>query len=259
MFALSIRVGAEDKIGMLSDLLKPATVESIFATYRQITRTMKIHGSDLEILKCLLTDPRMPAKDITKVTLLSSKTVARRLEKMRENHILEFSILTNLSSTQLKGYIHFAVLINIDVSRHRNIVERIYAELQEYLLFIQNGYQKEVIFAVFFCANISTVNSVLRSLESYDGVNKVEFFIYTSLVFYQNWLKREIDKEIRQSSSAAVTKKIEYYIITFIFRSGMKVSWQVTGIRKDPWAISNPIKVEEEKSSNERGGRKIFK
>jgi hypothetical protein len=36
-------------------------------------------------------------------------------------------------------------------------------------------------------------------------------------------------------------------------KSGMKVSWQVTGIRKDPWAQAHPLAVEEEKPSNERG------
>jgi hypothetical protein len=33
----------------------------------------------------------------------------------------------------------------------------------------------------------------------------------------------------------------------------MKVSWQVTGIRKDPWANTNRIKVEEDKPAEERG------
>jgi hypothetical protein len=35
--------------------------------------------------------------------------------------------------------------------------------------------------------------------------------------------------------------------------SGMKVSWQITGIRKDPWANAHRIKVEEDKSDKERG------
>jgi hypothetical protein len=35
--------------------------------------------------------------------------------------------------------------------------------------------------------------------------------------------------------------------------SGMKVSWQVTGIRKDPWANAHRIKVEEDKPDRERG------
>src|SRR5215217_1381346 len=35
--------------------------------------------------------------------------------------------------------------------------------------------------------------------------------------------------------------------------SGMKVSWQVTGIRKDPWANANRVQVEEDKPNQERG------
>jgi hypothetical protein len=35
--------------------------------------------------------------------------------------------------------------------------------------------------------------------------------------------------------------------------SGMKVSWQVTGIRKDPWANANRIQVEEDKPDKEKG------
>ena len=35
--------------------------------------------------------------------------------------------------------------------------------------------------------------------------------------------------------------------------SGMKVSWQVTGIRKDPWANAHRVQVEEDKPEKERG------
>jgi hypothetical protein len=30
-------------------------------------------------------------------------------------------------------------------------------------------------------------------------------------------------------------------------RAGMKVSWEVTGVRHDPWARAHPVQVEEEK------------
>jgi len=36
-------------------------------------------------------------------------------------------------------------------------------------------------------------------------------------------------------------------------KPGMKVSWMVTGIRKDPWAEQNRIQVEKEKSPNDKG------
>jgi hypothetical protein len=34
---------------------------------------------------------------------------------------------------------------------------------------------------------------------------------------------------------------------------GMKVCWQLTGSRKDPWAAANPFEVEQEKREEERG------
>ncbi|USO00157.1 MAG: hypothetical protein H6810_05705 [Phycisphaeraceae bacterium] len=36
-------------------------------------------------------------------------------------------------------------------------------------------------------------------------------------------------------------------------KPGLKVSWQVTGVRQDPWALANPVKVEEEKSDVDKG------
>lgn len=110
----------------------------------------------------------------------------------------------------LTGYIEFAVLIDVKKFSHQKIVEKIHHELQEYLLHLPHRYQQEVIFAVFSCPNISAVNLILRRLESYDGVNKVEPFITTNLTIYQDWLKGEIDNRISQeylSSSTAVTTK----------------------------------------------------
>ena len=198
-FVLTVRAEAEDKIPILTDLLKPAIVQSIFVSYRPVT--MRIYSSDLEIMKSLLSNPRMLIEDIAKESSLSSKTVKRRLHRMRENNILQFSISTNLSSMQLVGYVEFIVLIHINMNHHQEILERIYHEMQEYLLIIPNRYQNELVFAVFFCANIPTVNSILTRLESYDGVKEVEHFITTSRVYYQDWLKREVDKRISQKDS----------------------------------------------------------
>ncbi len=117
---------------------------------------------------------------------------------MKEHHILHFSVSANISSMQLTGYVEFIMLINIDMYHHKEILERIYREMQEYLLIIP---KKELIFAVFFCANIPTVNSILTKLESYEGVKEVEHFITINRVYYQDWLKREVDKRLSQKDS----------------------------------------------------------
>ncbi|TLX66777.1 MAG: Lrp/AsnC family transcriptional regulator [Thaumarchaeota archaeon] len=195
IIGLYVKDIAQYKIETVTELLKPATVEAFFADFSP-TPTMKIHNSDLEIMKCLLSDARKSVEGIAKETLLSPRTVARRLEKMRENHVLQFTISRNLSSMRLTGYMEFEVLIHVEIPRHRSILEEIYRELDEYLIYIPGWYQREVIVAVFFCANISTAKLILRRLESYNGVNKVESFIRTSITINQNCLKREIDKRI---------------------------------------------------------------
>lgn len=43
------------------------------------------------------------------------------------------------------------------------------------------------------------------------------------------------------------------FTVRSIFPWGRKVSWQVTGVRKDPWAEANRIVVEENKPDTERG------
>jgi DNA-binding Lrp family transcriptional regulator len=209
---------AEGKLGVLSDLLKPAKMESAFGTYKPIT--MKIHNSDLVIMKCLLSDARMAIENIAKGTSLSPKTVTRRLEKMRENHILQFTIETDLTSIQLTGFIQLHVLIDVDASYHQNIVQRMYNEMQEYILHPPDdlvqypinysiGHKKELVVASLCCANISTANLIIRRLESYEGVKKVEPITITSESrVYRGWLKNEIDKRIAGSqkySSSSTT------------------------------------------------------
>jgi hypothetical protein len=131
---------------------------------------------------------------------------------MRGNYVSQFTISRNLTSIRLTGYMEFDVLIYVELLKHQSILEKIYRELDEYLIFIPAWYQREVIVAVFFCGNISTTKLILRRLESYSGVHKVESWIRTSIAINQTWLKREIDKRrtINQSyltSSATAAKE----------------------------------------------------
>jgi hypothetical protein len=60
---------------------------------------------------------------------------------------------------------------------------------------------KRKLFLQFFCANVSTVDLIFKKLNSYHGVNRVDLFITTRLIYHQEWLKREIDKRIESYSS----------------------------------------------------------
>ena len=73
-------------------------------------------------------------------------------------------------------------------------------------MFTPNENQSEVIFAVFFCANIPTVDSILTRIKSYDGVDHVGLFITTKLVYYHEWLKKEIDKSLKSKEATTARK-----------------------------------------------------
>jgi DNA-binding Lrp family transcriptional regulator len=196
LFLLLIRQEAEDKIELMTDLLKPEVVEYRFMPLRRLSINVTI--SDLKIINCLLSNARLQVADIAKQASISSRAVTRRLEKMRKNRVVGFTTLRDMSSMQLVGYIEFVLLItSTNRSVHRHIVERIYLEMQEYVISIPNVGQSDMIFAAFFCANIPTVDLIVTTIESYDGVNHVELFITTKVVFYQEWLRREINKRLK--------------------------------------------------------------
>jgi hypothetical protein len=52
----------------------------------------------------------------------------------------------------------------------------------------------------------------LKQIASYDGVEDDEVFITTKLTYYQEWLKREIDKRLR--SETVATTKTRKYLVT---------------------------------------------
>ena len=78
------------------------------------------------------------------------------------------------------------------------------------MIAIPNVGQSDVIFAGFFCANIPTVDLIVTTIESYDGVNHVELFITTKIVFYQEWLRREINKRLKSEVKGRIITTRKY-------------------------------------------------
>ena len=144
---------------------------------------MNVSITDLKIIKCLLSNARMEIVDIAKEASISPRTVTKRIEKLQQHHIIDFRIIRDMSSMNLAGYIEFLLMVDVNKSAYGGIIERMYSEMQEYLITIpQNISGNELIIALFFCSNIPTVDSIVRRVKSYDGVRGVELFIITKLV-----------------------------------------------------------------------------
>jgi hypothetical protein len=66
------------------------------------------------------------------------------------------------------------------------------------------------------------------------------------------YISKEISEEVLTDSNGGCSYCNNRFKISG-GTEGMKVSWNVTGIRKDPWANAHRIQVEEDKTDKERG------
>ena len=95
---------------------------------------MDLRETDLRIIKCLLlSGARMEISEIAKELGISEKTTTRRLDRMTEGRLLEFSLQCDPDS--MIEYVQFAILVNVEKSHYRDVYERMYTEFQENILY----------------------------------------------------------------------------------------------------------------------------
>jgi Lrp/AsnC family leucine-responsive transcriptional regulator len=197
-FCLAIKEGHEDKLELLRDSLKPATVHFMFTSPSYyLGNKHELSETDLRIIKCLLSNPRMESNEIAKKISISARTVNRRLTRMKDNNILKFFIQCNPVSTL--GYIQFVLVVNsVDKSFNNQIVERIYGDLKDNILCQPPIIDPDnIITLILFSKDIFTADGILKEVESFTGVNRVELFILTGSNSYDDWELREIDKKLK--------------------------------------------------------------
>jgi DNA-binding Lrp family transcriptional regulator len=196
-FCLAIKEGHEDKLDLLRDSLKPATVHFMFTSPSYYSGNKhELSETDLRIIKCLLSNPRMESNDIAKKISISSRTVNRRLTRMKDNNTLKFFIQCNPVSTL--GYIQFVLVVNSDdKSFNSQIVEHIYGDLKDNILCQPPIIDPDnIITLILFSKDIFTADRILKEVESLTGVNRVELFILTGSNSYDEWELREIDRRL---------------------------------------------------------------
>lgn len=181
-------------IQSLNDCLKPATVNSIAVNEQSIS--ISLSETDLRIIKCLLlSGARTEISEIAKELDLSEKTITRRLNRMKEDRLLEFSLQCDPAA--MIGYIQFAIPIIVLKSQRRSINERMFAEFQENILYAPSIIDpNDWLIYVLFGENVFKVDSVLAKVESFEGVKSVDVYILIKWQYYDDWILREIEEKL---------------------------------------------------------------
>jgi DNA-binding Lrp family transcriptional regulator len=195
--ALIIKKPLDDKIiQSLNERLKPATVVSISVTELSVAASIDLSETDLRIIKCLLlSGARIEISDIAKEVGISEKTTTRRLNRMKEMRLLDFSL--QCSPAAMIGYIQFVIPITVAKSHYHNVLERMYSEFQANILYSPSIIEPEDRVAfVLFGENVFVVDHVLARVNSFAGVNSADAYILTKWQYYDDWIMKEINKRL---------------------------------------------------------------
>ena len=195
MAALIIKKSLDNKIvESLNKSLKPAIVNRISVS--ELPVSMDLSETDLRIIKCLLVSgARIEISEIAKELDISEKTTTRRLDKMKEGHLLEFSIQCDPAS--MIGYVQFAILISVEKSRYRSVYERMYMEFQENILYRPSIIDPDdrLVF-ILFAENVFRIDFILAKVDSIEGVKNADVYILTKLQYHNDWIIREINERL---------------------------------------------------------------
>jgi DNA-binding Lrp family transcriptional regulator len=194
MFKLAVKKEAEEKLELLVDVIGQELLvqkqTAVFQNVRELPTYI-----DFKIIRCLLDNPRMEISDIAVKVSVSSKTVSRRLEKMIENHVLDFTV--HFNSTAIRGYIISVVSANIEKGSYRKVLERSYADLKDsFYVYSPLLSQQDVIYWLFFSKDVFALDSVIKRIESYPGVRKVDVFIPISTEYHEEVIIKEIKRKL---------------------------------------------------------------
>jgi DNA-binding Lrp family transcriptional regulator len=185
----------ENVIQSLNERLKPATIINIAVTELSVAST-DLSETDLRIIRCLLLlGARTEISDIAKEAGISEKTTTRRLNRMKEIRVLDFSI--QCSPAAMIGYIQFVIPIIVAKSHYHNVRERMYSEFQENILYSPSVIQPEdQLTFVLFGENVFVVDYILAKVNSFAGVRNADVYILTKWQYYDDWIMKEINNRL---------------------------------------------------------------
>lgn len=193
-FKFAVKKEAEEKLELLVDVIGQDHLIQNQTLAFQNVREQPTYV-DFKIMRCLLDNPRMQISDIAEKISMSSKTVARRLEKMIGNDVLDFTIQINF--TAIGGYIVSVVSANLEKGAHTKVLERSYADLEDsFFVYSPMLSQQEVIYWLFFSKDVFALDSVIKRIESYGGVKKVDVLIPISIEYHKDVLIKEIERKL---------------------------------------------------------------
>ena len=175
----------------IEEVAKPAQIYTAFSSAK-LSTSIVLKDIDRKMIKYLISNPRATALKMASDLAVSQRTIIRRLERMVKHKVLDFGIVYNPEA--MKGFIYFGMLIQVERLYHKDIVQRLYADLEGRFLRHAQLIHSDLIVLNLFAENIFQIEEMLQQVESYKGVRKAEIFQSLKIQWNHDWIAEKISR-----------------------------------------------------------------
>jgi len=182
--SIVVKGNTQQKLELAKNLMKDVKVLNIFEAENPGI-TSNLTKTDLHIISELMKDPRQKIEELAKKTNLSTKTLARSLEKLQNDDAVQFTLI--YEPTKIESYIPFCILTWID------------GDLKETLSFLENEFSehflqkpfiaKNQIVLFMYSDNIFKLDKLTQQVRKIQNIRSADLFIPKKIAFPQEWIK----------------------------------------------------------------------
>lgn len=193
-FVIVVRETSEDKLLLLLDSIKSYIIGTMIQKHPYHKSNFKLTELDYQIIKHLLQNPRIGISEIANKTSLSTKFVHRRLQKIQDNRLLQFTILPN--PIAIKGQIIFYIEIKVDSKYYKYVFESALNCIHNCLvLSLIPHHQQEIIGLILSTENSFKIEIMRSEIESLTGVKESNIYFPIKLEYNQEPLIKATEKQ----------------------------------------------------------------
>ena len=190
---ISIKENMEQKIELVKKLMKDVRILSIFEAENP-GFSSNLTKTDLEILEKLIKDPRQKIEQIARNTGMSTKTIARCIEKLHENDGIQFTLVYD--PIKIENFIPHVILawIEGDLKETLESLNDSFSESYLQIPFIA----KNQIVLFMYSDNIFKMDELTQKVRNIKNIKSADLFIPKKISFYIKWIEKAI-KDFKKS------------------------------------------------------------
>ena len=193
IYGIVAREDISEKIKILQKMLIDAQIITVYKTENPESN-FSLTKTDLEILSILLEDPQAKIEKISQQASLSTKTVARALEKFHSSFEIQFTCICN--PKKMNGRLPYSVAIKIDSNQNKTM-KRLEREFSEHFLNTPFVSKNQIVLFM-YNENIFEIDEIINKIQEIDNIEDVDLFMPKQFELPLKWAHKGMEK-FRQS------------------------------------------------------------